>query len=71
MFKKRTIGFIMAMALVFSACGGAKKADNDADKKNEKEVVETAKDSGEKQKAKELLKFLQSLLMMNKQQNLL
>ena len=56
MFKKRTIGFIMAMALVFSACGGAKKADNDADKKNEKEVVETAKDSGEKTEGKRVIK---------------
>ena len=53
MFKKRTIGFIMAMALVFSACGGAKKADNDAEKKNEKEVVETAKDTEESKEGKE------------------
>lgn len=56
MFKKRTMGIVMAIALVLSACGGAKKTENDTDSKNEKEVVETTSESGESKEGKRVIK---------------
>ena len=53
MFKKRTMGIVMAIALLLSACGGAKKTENDTDSKKEKEVVETANEVGEGKEGKE------------------
>ena len=53
MFKKRTMGIIMAIALVLSACGGAKKTENDTDSKKEKEVVETTNEAGEGKRRQE------------------